>query len=90
MKIKTSTLGPLISLCRDDHSDWFLVHVPPEMVRNFVFYDVYYGCHVCVCIHTPKKKKKPNQKNKNIGETYTGFCITYFTLSYDKIHSFCC
>ena len=70
MKIKTSTLGPLISLCRDDHSDWFLVHVPPEMVRNFVFYDVYYGCHVCVCIHTPKKKKTQPKTQKHRGNIY--------------------
>ena len=71
MKIKTSTLGPLISLCREDHSDWFLVYVPREMVRNFVFYDVYYGCHVCVCIHTPKKKKKTQpKKQKQRGNIY--------------------
>ena len=65
MKIKNSTFGPLIFFCRDDHSDGFLVYVPPEMVHNFVFYDVYYGCH-CVCVYTPDKQ----QQKKTKEETY--------------------
>ena len=62
MKIKNSTLGPLIFFCRDDHSDGFLVYVLPEMVHNFVFYDVYYGCH-CVCIHQTNNNKKNQRGN---------------------------